>query len=178
MDETGARHQGEKGYTIQLGNEYFAWFETTETKDRITFLSVLQGGEPSYVLNAPAWEYIQAQQLPKGPLERLKNTPSIAFEETGQGQAHLRDLAITPKRPIRLATEGALLGGLLQGGVSEALAIVSDDAGQFNILNHGRGFGACGTPHSQAHSAQRASPRRSTSAPNSGLGLLCGPEEV
>jgi hypothetical protein len=137
VDDTGARHQGESGYTIQLGNEYFAWFETTETKDRINFLSVLQGGEPKYVINAPALEYMQAQKLPKGPLEGLKHTPPRAFEETGQWQAHLRDLAITTKRHIRIATEGALLGGRLQGGVSEALAIVSDDAGQFNILNPG-----------------------------------------
>jgi len=36
----------------------------------------------------------------------------------------------------RVATEGALLGSVLHHGLCEDLVIVSDDAGQFNILLH------------------------------------------
>ena len=39
VDDTGARHQGKNGYTTQLSTEHFAWFESTQTKDRINFLS-------------------------------------------------------------------------------------------------------------------------------------------
>lgn len=38
---------------------------------------------------------------------------------------------------MRIVTEGALLGSVLKHGINPDLAIVSDDAGQFNILLHG-----------------------------------------
>ena len=37
---------------------------------------------------------------------------------------------------IKIATEGALLGSVLHHGLPKSLVIVSDDAGQFNILTH------------------------------------------
>jgi Transposase IS66 family len=137
VDDTGARHQGKNGYTTQLGTEHFAWFESTQTKDRINFLSLLQGGTPSYVINAQALQYMQEQKLPKGPWEQLKNSTTRVFEGTEQWQAHLCALNLTTKRHIRLATEGALLGALRQGDLAETLAIISDDAGQFDVLTHG-----------------------------------------
>jgi hypothetical protein len=30
VDDSGARHKGKKGYVTQIGNEHFAWFESTE----------------------------------------------------------------------------------------------------------------------------------------------------
>lgn len=45
-------------------------------------------------------------------------------------------LNITQQRHIRIATEGALLGSVLEHGFNPEIAIVSDDAGQFNILLH------------------------------------------
>ena len=43
---------------------------------------------------------------------------------------------IRGKQHIRIATEGALLGSVLNHGFCNELVIVSDDAGQFNILQH------------------------------------------
>ena len=137
VDDTGARHRGKNGYTTQLGTEHFAWFESTQTKDHISFLSVLQGGAPSYVINAQALQYMEEQKLPQGPRGRLKNSTTLVFDEAKQWHAHLHALNITTKRPIRIATEGALLGALRQGGLLETLVIVSDNAGQFNVLTHG-----------------------------------------
>jgi hypothetical protein len=62
VDDTGARHQGQSGYTTQLGTEQFAWFESTPPKDRISFLSVPQGGAPSCVINAQALQYMEEQK--------------------------------------------------------------------------------------------------------------------
>ena len=39
-------------------------------------------------------------------------------------------------RHQNIATEGALLGSLRRRGVAQDLAIISDDAGQFNVLIH------------------------------------------
>ncbi len=37
---------------------------------------------------------------------------------------------------VRIATEGALIGRLVEHGLNPDLVILSDDAGQFNILLH------------------------------------------
>ena len=40
VDDTGARHQGKNGYCTHIGNEWFAWFESTESTSRINFLKL------------------------------------------------------------------------------------------------------------------------------------------
>ena len=37
---------------------------------------------------------------------------------------------------MRLVTEAALIGSILQHGFSKDMVIVSDDAGQFNVFEH------------------------------------------
>ena len=43
---------------------------------------------------------------------------------------------MTSQRHVRIATEGALLGSLIAHGVSPELAVLSDGAGQFDVLVH------------------------------------------
>jgi hypothetical protein len=43
---------------------------------------------------------------------------------------------IVKDRHIQIATEGALIGSIIEHGISKHLVIVSDDAGQFNVLLH------------------------------------------
>jgi hypothetical protein len=43
---------------------------------------------------------------------------------------------IVDDRHRKIATEGALIGSIVDGGISDNLVIVSDDAGQFNVLCH------------------------------------------
>ena len=58
------------------------------------------------------------------------------FVATAAWQAHLTALGITAERHVRLATEGALLGQLIEQGVSPELVILSDGAAQFDLLVH------------------------------------------
>jgi len=44
VDDTGARHDGKNGYCTYIGNEFFAWFESTNSKSRINFLEILRAG--------------------------------------------------------------------------------------------------------------------------------------
>lgn len=136
VDDTGARHQGKNGYCTHIGNEWFAWFESTESKSRINFLQLLRAGHTDYVLSGEALEYMVAQKLPQRPLEKLSAAADQRFTNEDQWQAALRCWGITEQRHIRIATEGALLGSALDHGLNPQLAIVSDDAGQFNILCH------------------------------------------
>ena len=51
-DDTSARHQGVNSYCTHIGNEWFAWFETTPHKNRINFLELLRGERRDYVLGS------------------------------------------------------------------------------------------------------------------------------
>ena len=136
VDDTSARHQGKNSYVTHIGNEWFAWFETTESKSRVNFLELLRAGHTDYVLNGEALEYMAAQRLPAEPLAKLAAAVDQVFADRGQWQAALHGCGITKKRHVRIATEGALLGSVLEHGFNRELAIVSDDAGQFNVLLH------------------------------------------
>lgn len=137
VDDTGARHQGKNGYTTHLGNEYFAWFASTESKSRLNFLQLLRAGHTDYWVEEEALAYMEQQRLPKGLVACLRNQTQPGFATKAQWDAHLAQVGITQKRHYRIATEGALLGSVLHHGVPPDLAIVSDDAGQFNVLRHG-----------------------------------------
>ena len=43
VDDTGARHRGHNGSCTHIGNELFAYFESTDSKSRLNFLEVLRG---------------------------------------------------------------------------------------------------------------------------------------
>ena len=135
VDDTGARHHGHNGYCTHIGNELFAWFQSTESKSRINFLELLRAGHEDYLLNADAIEYMRANGLPETQLESLAGVPQ-RFATQAEWMAGLAARDIIRERHIRIATEGALLASVLEHRVNPNLAIVSDDAGQFNILLH------------------------------------------
>ena len=136
VDDTGARHQGKNGYCTHIGNEWFAWFESTSSKSRVNFLQLLCAGYSDYALSGEALEYMAAQKLAKESLAKLAAAGEQVFVDEQQWQAALKRWGITKPRHIRIATEGALLGAALEHGLNPELAIVSDDAGQFNVLCH------------------------------------------
>jgi hypothetical protein len=137
VDDTGAPHKGWKGYTTQVGNEYFACFESTEERSRLNFLQLLRAGHMDYWVDEEALAYRQAQKLPPGSLEQLRYSPERTFLDAERWQAHRRRLEITVERHVRIATEGVLLGSVLHHGFPKERAIVSDDGGQFNVLGQG-----------------------------------------
>ena len=136
VDDSGARHQGRNGYVTQIGNDLFAWFSSTESKSRVNFLELLRAGHQDYVLTEAALEYMQQQKLPKAPLSKLRLSLNQRFATQAEWQQRLSELSITQARHCRIATEGALLGSVLDHGLCDDLVIVSDDAGQFDVLVH------------------------------------------
>lgn len=136
VDDSGARHQGKAGYVTHIGNELFAWFESTASKSRINFLALLRAGEKDYRLNEAALSYMKDKALAKQPLSKLQQHQGLCIANDGDWQQLLDSLSIDNQRHRRFATEGALLGSALHHGCCEDLVIVSDDAGQFDILNH------------------------------------------
>lgn len=136
-DDTGARHQGKNGYCTVIGNEWFAYFSSSERKSRQNFLEVLQGGSVCYVLNEDARGYLEVQGLAKQHWEKLTFTDAVLAPDTSAWQVYLSGLGIVSAKAVRVLTEAALLGGVIAQGVGQSLRILSDGAGQFNVLLHG-----------------------------------------
>lgn len=134
VDDTGARHKGNNGVCTHIGNELFAWFSSTDSKSRINFLILLGAGKNNYILNLHALDYMKSQKLPQTQLQLLRECSQKIFTCSKKWEDTLKILGIDKERHIRIATEGALIGGLIENGINQDLAILSDDAGQFNIL--------------------------------------------
>jgi hypothetical protein len=98
-------------------------------------LQALQGLRRDYAINETTLAYWGRQQLAAAVVERLTQGPHVFVGEPAW-QARLAALALTDERHVRIATEGALLGGLIARGVSPDLVVLSDGAPQFDVLVH------------------------------------------
>lgn len=136
VDDSGARHKGKNGYVTHIGNEFFAWFKSTATKSRLNFLSILRAGHQDYILSVDAIQYMEQQKLPLVHVKTLRAHLGDGFENEALWLEFLDSVNIRGKRLTRIASEGALLGSVLGHGFCKDLVIVSDDAGQFDILQH------------------------------------------
>ena len=136
VDDTGARHQGKNGYCTHIGNEAFSWFESTGSKSRINFLKLLRAGHSDFVVNVDTIGYMQLNKLPKLVLDIFHNNLGVMFANESQWHEFLSTSGIIKPRHVQIATEGALIGSIIEHGISKDLVIVSDDAGQFNVLLH------------------------------------------
>ena len=158
VDDTGARHEGKNGYGTAIGNDLFAYFESTDSKSRLNFLRVLRGTATAYAINEEAVAYWQRQKLPQGLIEAIAAGPR-QFSDEAAWQARLQELGVTTERHVLMATEGALLGQVIEQGASPALVVLSDGAPQFDILLHASCWVHAERPLARAipyHEAHRA----------------------
>lgn len=79
---------------------------------------------------------MRAQKLPQAPLAQLAALECRTITDHTAWHATLERLGIDNTRHVRIATEGALLGTVVASDINPALVIVSDDAGQFDVLTH------------------------------------------
>ena len=136
-DDTGARHQGKNGYCTVIGNDWFTYFSSGASKSRRNFLEVLQGRSPRYILNDDAQQYLATQGLAAKHWATLTFSDQVLATEATAWQTYLSGLGMVSANAVRVITEAALLGGVLAQGIRDDLRILSDGAGQFNLLHHG-----------------------------------------
>jgi hypothetical protein len=136
VDDTGARHMGRNGFCTHVGNPWFAYFVSTRSKSRINFLELLRAGDSDYVLDVVARDYMLGQKLPKAVLKLVEEAGDIKVPNREAWMEKLGELGIAKKRHVKIATEGALLASVVSHGINPNLAILSDDAGQFDVLLH------------------------------------------
>jgi Transposase IS66 family len=141
VDDTGARHKAKNGFCTQIGNDRFTWFGTTGSKSRLNFLELLRAGHGNYVINAEALAYMRDRSLAGTLIRLLAGHDDKHFADGAAWQAHLDQLGLTAlevtPNPVQIATEGALWGSIQAHGLLTDTVIVSDDAGQFQLGQHG-----------------------------------------
>jgi hypothetical protein len=102
---------------------------------------VLRAGHGDYVINAEALAYMRQRALAGPVVARLAEHPDQFFADQAAWTAHLDRLGISALKvnpdPVTIATEGALWGSVKAHDFLPNTVIVSDDAGQFNVGQHG-----------------------------------------
>jgi hypothetical protein len=141
VDDTGARHKAKNGFCTQIGNAHFTWFGTTASKNRANFLALLRAGYADYIVNDEAIAYMRQRNLAASVITRLAEHPDRHFADQEAWTAHLEKLGITLLKvnpdPVEIASEGAIWGSIKSHGLLGKTVIISDDAGQFNVGEHG-----------------------------------------
>jgi hypothetical protein len=139
VDDTGARHKARNGFCTHIGNDRFAFFATTPSKNRLNFLELLRAGRDEYVINDAALAYMREHKLPQATIARLAGAER-RFAGRDAFMAHLQSLGLSTLKvrpdPVQIATEGALWGSVAEQGLLNGTVIVSDGAGQFRIAEH------------------------------------------
>jgi hypothetical protein len=135
VDDTGARHAGRDQHTTHVGDDRFAWFATRPSKSRLNFLELLHAGRPDYVLNAAAVAYMLEHGVPETVTATLLAHERRSFADEAAWHAHLEAFRLGARQRRRV-TEAAVVGAIVARGLLTDTVIVSDDAGQFDVLTH------------------------------------------
>jgi hypothetical protein len=123
--------------------------------------ALLRAGHSDYVLNEAAFGYLRSRGMAAPLIARLAQADETHFVDQAAWQAHLNQLGIvSPVKaglaviqepadrfawhpsasrpdPVLIATKGALWGSIHAHGFMQDAVVLSDDAGQFDIGQHG-----------------------------------------
>lgn len=82
VDDTGARHRGDNWVTTHIGNDLFAWFQTTDSKSLRNFLEpILHAGVLGWRVNAAAVEWWQETGLSATASAALTTSPRFGVHK-------------------------------------------------------------------------------------------------
>jgi len=133
-DDTSAKHCGKAGHTLHIGNEFFASFTTSDTKSRVNFLKVLLEPFHEYTINDNTLIYLKEHIVPAWVIELVAAAKGQVFADDRAWETQLKTWTITNDEQRRLLTEAALWTSMLQHELYADVALISDDAKQFQIL--------------------------------------------
>ena len=133
-DDTGGRHRGMNQYTTVIGNKWFSFFATTESKSRINFLKLLQQSKGEYLINADTIEYLQEAGVASYLPGYIALHIGAIFTTKEDWEQFLREQNIISETEIRFVAEAALYASVIEDGIPRDLGVHGDDAGQFNAF--------------------------------------------
>jgi hypothetical protein len=140
VDDTGARHTGRNGFCTYIGNEHFAFFESTFSKSRLNYLYCLKKALPETIIlqfDKTAFYYLQRNRKISGRLlnmlSDIQREPYYFIDEM-ELQGYLKEIGIFNPIEIRLCKEAALFSTLKQFLFNRReILFISDEAGQFRL---------------------------------------------
>lgn len=136
-DDTAGRNKKKNVYTTVIGSDLFAYFKTTESKSRISFLKTFRGKREDYLINEIAFEYLDAHKVSKILKQLILNFNNHRLNNDIELEKFFIEYSITNKHDKRILTEAMLLAIVIESGWSKDLNLHSDDAGQFKLFIHG-----------------------------------------
>ncbi len=136
VDDTGGRHKGQNQYTTIIGNRWFSIFTTTDSKSRVNFLKLLQGGNEEYVINNDTLDYLRQVNVPSYLPGYVSLYLGKKFTTLAEWELFLKERNIAQKTEMRFLSEAALYASVIQNGIPRNLCVHSDDAGQFDVFLH------------------------------------------
>ncbi len=108
------------------------------------FLMTLRGAFQDYVINAAALIDLHEHDAPEARIDTLMTDEGCVFADEDAWTDHLIAIGMTGVKAVRLATEAAVAGSLdhVAGSLDhhrllQDAVLVSDGAGQFDVLRHG-----------------------------------------
>jgi hypothetical protein len=96
----------------------------------------MRAGHLDFAINMDAICYMHERKLPQKAYNSIVDNMDKIFANDSQWHDFLAENGIVKDRHVQIATEGVLIGSIIEHGISKHLVIVSDDAGQFNVLLH------------------------------------------
>jgi len=133
-DDTSARHCGQSGHTLHIGNDLFAAFFTTDTKSRVNFLKILLAPQREYLWSGDALFYLECFDVSAKLRSKLEADTGWIYEDDESWEQQLDAWKLTSAEQRRLVTEAALWASLLAHDLYNDLVLISDDAAQFKLL--------------------------------------------
>jgi hypothetical protein len=142
-DDTTARHQGKNAHTHQIGNNLFTSFTTTQTKSRLNFLNILRVPFTDYVLREESLWCLEYHEISDRVVARLTaalgDQEALVFPDEAAWTKQLSEWRVS-KSAVKAVTEAALIGCLIHRNLYPNATLISDDAGQFQVLGFMHGL--------------------------------------
>lgn len=139
-DDTSARHRGKNAVCTHLGNEFFASFQTTDSKSRLNFLRLLCQPEERYSLNEEMRTCLELLGASAALQAQVATRGEAVFVGRAAFEKQLDRWKIQSESQRTLVCEAALYGTLLTEEWYADLGLVSDDAPQFKLFGFVQGL--------------------------------------
>ena len=135
VDDTGLRQNGKNAFCTHVGNNDFAFFQSTLSKSRLNFLEILRGQYTDYCIDASGLEYLKTRHFPQEERILLRRLLGKTYPDQESYTQALKAFGIGEEHHLRLTYEAGLMGSIRKRYPSFPV-IVSDAAGQFKVFNH------------------------------------------
>ena len=133
-DDTGGRHDGKNQYTTVIGNQFFSFFATTDSKSRVNFFELLQQGKKNYLINEDTIDYLSGLNAASYLPGYVALSIGDEFTTLEEWELFLKERNITQAKEIRFVTEAALYASVIANDIPRDLGVHADDAGQFDAF--------------------------------------------